>query len=150
MYTFPVSSLDVSDRCSLASEGGASARGAFAEQAVDVRIFEPHDAASHDLLEAAYDKLFRQFFSGEEYQEPLDKWHLLVDEKKSPWKHIIGISGTNLDHAGRRDIAGMFVGVYYKCVDYVLDPKTKDDAIKIMAAKVGADVGRQPGKARTG
>ncbi len=31
-----------------------------------------------------------------------------------------------------------FVKVYYKCIDYILDPKTKDDAVKIMAAKVGA------------
>lgn len=31
------------------------------------------------------------------------------------------------------------VAVYYKCVDYILDPATRDDAIKIMAAKVGAD-----------
>lgn len=31
-----------------------------------------------------------------------------------------------------------FVKVYYRCIDYLLDPKTKDDAIKIMAAKVGA------------
>jgi NitT/TauT family transport system substrate-binding protein len=31
------------------------------------------------------------------------------------------------------------VGVYYKCVDYVLDPATKEDAVKIMAAKAGAD-----------
>lgn len=30
------------------------------------------------------------------------------------------------------------VKVYYKCVDYMMDPKTKDDAVKIMAAKVGA------------
>jgi NitT/TauT family transport system substrate-binding protein len=29
--------------------------------------------------------------------------------------------------------------IYYKCVDYLKDPATKDDAIKIMAAKVGAD-----------
>ena len=29
--------------------------------------------------------------------------------------------------------------VYYRCVDYLQDPKTRDDAIKIMAAKVGAD-----------
>ena len=28
--------------------------------------------------------------------------------------------------------------VYYKCVDYIQDPKTKDEAVKIMAAKVGA------------
>lgn len=32
-------------------------------------------------------------------------------------------------------------GIYYKCVDYLKDPKTSDDAIKIMAAKVGADAG---------
>lgn len=32
------------------------------------------------------------------------------------------------------------VAVYYKCVDYLKDPKTADDAIKIMAAKVGANV----------
>ncbi len=31
------------------------------------------------------------------------------------------------------------VRIYYKTVDYLLDPATKDDAIKIMAAKVGAD-----------
>jgi NitT/TauT family transport system substrate-binding protein len=30
-------------------------------------------------------------------------------------------------------------GVFYKCVDYLADPKTREDAIKIMAAKVGAD-----------
>jgi NitT/TauT family transport system substrate-binding protein len=29
--------------------------------------------------------------------------------------------------------------LYYKCVDYLLDEKTKNDAVKIMAAKVGAD-----------
>jgi len=29
--------------------------------------------------------------------------------------------------------------IYYKCVDYLKDPKTADDAVKIMAAKVGAD-----------
>jgi NitT/TauT family transport system substrate-binding protein len=33
-----------------------------------------------------------------------------------------------------------FVKVYYKCIDYIADPKTKADAIKIMAAKVGAKV----------
>ena len=29
--------------------------------------------------------------------------------------------------------------VYYKCVDYLKNPATQDDAVKIMAAKVGAD-----------
>jgi NitT/TauT family transport system substrate-binding protein len=32
------------------------------------------------------------------------------------------------------------VRVFYKCVDYIRDPATRDDAIKIMAARVGADV----------
>ena len=31
------------------------------------------------------------------------------------------------------------VKVYYQCVDYIYDAATKDDAIKIMSAKVGAD-----------
>ncbi len=31
------------------------------------------------------------------------------------------------------------VKVFYKTVDYILDEKTKEDAVKIMAAKVGAD-----------
>jgi NitT/TauT family transport system substrate-binding protein len=31
------------------------------------------------------------------------------------------------------------VKVYYRCVDYVMDPATREDAVKIMAAKVGAD-----------
>lgn len=115
MYAFPVTSLDGFELGGISNDGARpSARGAFAENALDVRIFEPQDAASHDLLDEAYDKLFRKFFREEEYQEPVDKWHLLVDEKKSPWKHIIGISGTNLDHAGSREVAGMFVGVYYK------------------------------------
>jgi NitT/TauT family transport system substrate-binding protein len=30
------------------------------------------------------------------------------------------------------------VKIYYKCVDYIMDPKTQEDAVKIMAAKVGA------------
>ncbi|MGH8046807.1 MAG: ABC transporter substrate-binding protein, partial [Chthoniobacterales bacterium] len=30
-------------------------------------------------------------------------------------------------------------GIYYKAVDYLADPKTREDAVKIMAAKVGAD-----------
>lgn len=31
------------------------------------------------------------------------------------------------------------VKIYYKCVDYIKDPATKEDAVKIMAAKAGAD-----------
>jgi NitT/TauT family transport system substrate-binding protein len=29
--------------------------------------------------------------------------------------------------------------IYYKCVDYLKDPKTQEEAVKIMSAKVGAD-----------
>jgi NitT/TauT family transport system substrate-binding protein len=29
--------------------------------------------------------------------------------------------------------------IFYKCVDYIGDPATREDAIKIMAAKAGAD-----------
>ncbi len=39
----------------------------------------------------------------------------------------------------RKDDWAKVVGVFYKCVDYIKDPKTTDDAVKIMAAKVGAD-----------
>ena len=31
------------------------------------------------------------------------------------------------------------VAIYYKCVDYILSPATMEDAVKIMAAKVGVD-----------
>jgi NitT/TauT family transport system substrate-binding protein len=40
--------------------------------------------------------------------------------------------------AHRKDWAKI-TAIYYKCVDYLMDPKTHDDAVKIMAAKVGAD-----------
>lgn len=32
------------------------------------------------------------------------------------------------------------VHIFYKCVDYIKDPATREDAIKIMAAKAGADI----------
>lgn len=51
---------------------------------------------------------------------------------------VLAVNPTS--YAKNKEAWSKFVGVYYKCVDYVLDPKTKDDAIKIMAAKVGADV----------
>jgi NitT/TauT family transport system substrate-binding protein len=40
--------------------------------------------------------------------------------------------------AHRKDWAKI-TAIYYKCVNYLMDPATRDDAIKIMAAKVGAD-----------
>ena len=39
----------------------------------------------------------------------------------------------------RKDDWAKVAKVYYRCVDYLKDPKTQDDAVKIMAAKVGAD-----------
>lgn len=50
---------------------------------------------------------------------------------------VLAVNPTSF--AKNKDAWTKFVGVYYKCVDYILDPKTKDDAVKIMAAKVGAD-----------
>ncbi len=41
--------------------------------------------------------------------------------------------------SAHKDEWAKVVKVYYHCVDYLQDPKTRDEAIKIMAAKVGAD-----------
>ena len=49
---------------------------------------------------------------------------------------VLAVSPTNL--AKNKTDWEKVVKVYYKCVDYIQDPKTKDDAVKIMAAKVGA------------
>ncbi len=43
--------------------------------------------------------------------------------------------------AQRRDDWVKVVKVYYRCVDYLRDAKTQDDAVKLMAARVGADPG---------
>jgi len=40
--------------------------------------------------------------------------------------------------AEHKDDWAKIAGIFYKCVDYLMDPKTHDDAVKIMAAKVGA------------
>jgi NitT/TauT family transport system substrate-binding protein len=42
-------------------------------------------------------------------------------------------------YAAHRKEWAKITAIYYKCVNYLMDPKTRDDAIKIMAAKVGAD-----------
>ena len=39
----------------------------------------------------------------------------------------------------RRDDWAKVARVYYRCVDYLQDPRTREDAVKIMAAKIGAD-----------
>ena len=50
---------------------------------------------------------------------------------------VLAVNPTS--YAKHKDDWAKVVGVYYKCVDYVLDPATKEDAAKIMAAKVGAE-----------
>ena len=42
-------------------------------------------------------------------------------------------------YAAHKEDWAKITAIYYKSVDYLMDPKTRDDAIKIMAAKVGAD-----------
>jgi len=51
---------------------------------------------------------------------------------------VIAVSPTS--YAAHKDDWTKITTIYYKCVDYLKDPKTHDDAVKIMAAKVGADV----------
>ena len=52
---------------------------------------------------------------------------------------VIAVSPTSYEK--NRDAWAKITAIYYKCVDYLHDPATRNDAIKIMAAKVGADVG---------
>ncbi len=51
---------------------------------------------------------------------------------------VLAVNPTS--YAKNKEAWSKFVAIYYKCVDYLMDPKTKEDAIKIMAAKVGAEV----------
>ena len=51
---------------------------------------------------------------------------------------VLAVNPTS--YAKHKEEWAKVVAVYYKCVDYILDPKTKEDAVKIMAAKAGADV----------
>ncbi|HWC59972.1 MAG TPA: ABC transporter substrate-binding protein [Verrucomicrobiae bacterium] len=50
---------------------------------------------------------------------------------------VIAVSPTS--YAAHKADWAKITAIYYKCVDYLKDPKTMDDAVKIMAAKVGAD-----------
>jgi NitT/TauT family transport system substrate-binding protein len=47
---------------------------------------------------------------------------------------VLAVNPTSL--ATHHDDWAKVVAIYYKCVAYLMDPKTRDDAIKIMAAKV--------------
>ena len=50
---------------------------------------------------------------------------------------VLSVNPTS--YAQHKEDWAKIVGIYYKCVDYLKDPATQDDAVKIMAAKVGAD-----------
>jgi len=50
---------------------------------------------------------------------------------------VLAVSPTS--YAKNKEAWTKIAAIYYKCVDYLKDPATHDDAIKIMAAKVGAD-----------
>ena len=50
---------------------------------------------------------------------------------------VIAVNPTS--YAKHKEEWSKIVSIYYKCVDYLQDPKTADDAVKIMAAKVGAN-----------
>jgi NitT/TauT family transport system substrate-binding protein len=50
---------------------------------------------------------------------------------------VIAVNPASL--AAHHDDWAKVAAIYYKCVAYLMDPATRDDAVKIMAAKVGAD-----------
>jgi NitT/TauT family transport system substrate-binding protein len=50
---------------------------------------------------------------------------------------VIAVSPTS--YAEHRQDWAKITAIYYKCVNYLMDPKTRQDAINIMAAKVGAN-----------
>ena len=50
---------------------------------------------------------------------------------------VIAVNPASL--AANHDAWTKVAAIYYKCVAYLMDPATRDDAIKIMAAKVGVD-----------
>src|SRR5260221_10241556 len=50
---------------------------------------------------------------------------------------VLAVNPTS--YAKHKDDWAKVAGIYYKCVDYLKDSKTADDAVKIMSAKVGAN-----------
>jgi len=50
---------------------------------------------------------------------------------------VLAVNPTS--YASHKEEWEKFVAIYYKCVAYLADPATRDDAVKIMAAKVGAN-----------
>jgi NitT/TauT family transport system substrate-binding protein len=70
-------------------------------------------------------------------QVPGSKKVFTSAEAKGLIYDVLAVSPTSL--AARHDDWAKVAAVYYKCVAYLMDPATRDDAIKIMAAKVGQD-----------
>ncbi|MEP6670253.1 MAG: ABC transporter substrate-binding protein [Chthoniobacter sp.] len=50
---------------------------------------------------------------------------------------VLAVNPTS--YAKHKEEWSKIAGIYYKCVDYLKDSKTAEDAVKIMAAKVGAN-----------
>lgn len=50
---------------------------------------------------------------------------------------VLAVNPTS--YASHKEEWEKFVAIYYKCVAYLADPATREDAVKIMAAKVGAN-----------
>jgi NitT/TauT family transport system substrate-binding protein len=50
---------------------------------------------------------------------------------------VLAVNPTS--YAKNKEDWAKIAAIFYKCVDYLKDPATRDEAVKIMAAKVGAD-----------
>ncbi len=70
-------------------------------------------------------------------QVPGSKKLFTSAEAKGLIYDVLAVSPASL--AARHDDWAKVAAIYYKCVAYLMDPATRDDAIKIMAAKVGQD-----------
>lgn len=70
-------------------------------------------------------------------QVPGSKALFTSADKKGLIYDVLAVNPTSF--AQNKEAWTKITGIYYKCVDYLKDPATRDDAIKIMAAKVGAD-----------
>jgi NitT/TauT family transport system substrate-binding protein len=70
-------------------------------------------------------------------QVPGSKKLFTSAEAKGLIYDVLSVSPTSF--AAHKEEWAKIAAIYYKCVDYLKDPKTADDAVKIMAAKVGAD-----------
>ena len=69
-------------------------------------------------------------------QVPGSKKLFTSAEAKGLIYDVLAVSPTSF--AAHKDEWTKIAAIYYKCVDYLKDPATQGDAVKIMAAKVGA------------